>query len=214
MKPTMCGHTRRTSGYLVLRSVSHYKSPFNTAPHRQAHPERREEGLLDTTLLGPSLEPACVPSGSLSTLSPYSRKPSPFGPKMSICAKGVSRGVHNIAFLLSPDRFRAFTFVFFIAHIFKSGHESQRATKILQRTKERIQSGHKSEMSFKTWTCHRLVQKVAGWISKKRKRGFTKQVSNVSALFDSSRPTLMTVVIRGLSHHHYIHWARVSDPVP
>jgi hypothetical protein len=115
MKPTMCGHTRRTSRYLVLRSVSHYKSPFNAAPHRQAHPERREEGLLDTTLLRPSLEPACVPSGSLSTLSPYSRKPSPFGPKMSIFAKGVSRGVHNIAFLLSPDRFCAFT-LFFLLH--------------------------------------------------------------------------------------------------
>jgi hypothetical protein len=43
----------------------------------------------------------------------YSRKPSPFGPKMSICAKGVSTGVHNIAFLLLPDHFRAFDLFFF-----------------------------------------------------------------------------------------------------
>lgn len=33
---------------------------------------------------------------------------------MSICAKGVSTGVHNIAFSLSPDRFRAFDLVFFL----------------------------------------------------------------------------------------------------
>lgn len=33
----------------------------------------------------------------LSTHSPYSRKPSPFGANTSIQAKGVSRGVHNIA---------------------------------------------------------------------------------------------------------------------
>jgi hypothetical protein len=32
---------------------------------------------------------------------------------MSVWAKGVSRGVHNIAFLLSPDRFRAFDLYFF-----------------------------------------------------------------------------------------------------
>jgi hypothetical protein len=32
---------------------------------------------------------------------------------MSVWAKGVSRGVHNIAFLLSPDRFRAFDLLFF-----------------------------------------------------------------------------------------------------
>jgi hypothetical protein len=32
---------------------------------------------------------------------------------VSICAKGVSRGVHNIAFLLSPDDFRAIDLVFF-----------------------------------------------------------------------------------------------------
>src|ERR1700755_1255501 len=53
----------------------------------------------------------------LSTLSPYSRKPSPFGPNMSVCAKGVSRGVHNIAFLLSPDHFRAFD-LFFLSFFF------------------------------------------------------------------------------------------------
>jgi len=47
-----------------------------------------------------------------STLPPYSRKPSPFGANMSICAKRVSRGVHNIAFSLSPDRFRAFDLFF------------------------------------------------------------------------------------------------------
>lgn len=74
----------------------------------------KRRGPTRYTLLRPCLEPACVPSGSLSTLSPYSRKPSLFGPNMSICAKGVSRGVHNIAFLLSPDRFRAFDlFLFF-----------------------------------------------------------------------------------------------------
>src|SRR6266478_1309772 len=78
----------------------------------------------------------------LSTLSPYSRKPSLFGPKMSICAKGVSRGVHNIAF-------------FFFAHILKSGHESQRAIKILQGTKDL-----KDTEQPQTWTGHRLVQKV------------------------------------------------------
>ena len=39
----------------------------------------------------------------LSALSPYSRKPGLFGPNVSICAKGVSRGVHNIAFLLFFD---------------------------------------------------------------------------------------------------------------
>src|SRR6266436_4971026 len=105
----------------------------------------------------------------LSTLSPYSRKPSLFGPKMSICAKGVSRGVHNIAFLLSPDRFRAFdlffffslalfrafALFFFFAHILKSGHESQRAIKILQGTKDL-----KDTEQPQTWTGHRLVQKV------------------------------------------------------
>jgi hypothetical protein len=32
---------------------------------------------------------------------------------MSVCAKGVSRGVHNIAFSVSPDRFRAFDLLFF-----------------------------------------------------------------------------------------------------
>ena len=45
---------------------------------------------------------------------PYSRKPSPFGPNVSICAKGVSRGVHNIAFLLSPDLFRVFDLCFLL----------------------------------------------------------------------------------------------------
>lgn len=42
---------------------------------------------------------------SLSALPPYSRKPGPYGPTMSICAKVMSRGVHNIAFSLSPDDF-------------------------------------------------------------------------------------------------------------
>src|SRR5580693_9293969 len=41
----------------------------------------------------------------LSAPSPYSRKPGPFGANVSICAKGVSTGVHNIAFSLSPDCF-------------------------------------------------------------------------------------------------------------
>src|ERR1700733_10004476 len=54
----------------------------------------------------------------LSTLPPYSRKPSPFGPNMSVCAKGVSRGVHNIAFSVSPDRFRAFDSFFFFFFFF------------------------------------------------------------------------------------------------
>jgi len=42
---------------------------------------------------------------SLSALPPYSRKPGPYGPTMSVCAKVMSRGVHNIAFSLSPDGF-------------------------------------------------------------------------------------------------------------
>lgn len=50
---------------------------------------------------------------SLSALPPYSRKPGPYGPTMSICAKVMSRGVHNIAFSLSPDGFWAFDSVFF-----------------------------------------------------------------------------------------------------
>jgi len=54
----------------------------------------------------------------LSTLSPYSRKPSLFGPNMSICAKGVSRGVHNIAFLLSPDCFCTFDLCFVFENFF------------------------------------------------------------------------------------------------
>src|SRR6266478_4300157 len=91
----------------------------------------------------------------LSTLSPYSRKPSLFGPKMSICAKGVSRGVPNFAFLLWVDRFCAFGLFFFFAHILKSGHESQRAIKILQGTKDL-----KDTEQPQTWTGHRLVQKV------------------------------------------------------
>jgi hypothetical protein len=45
---------------------------------------------------------------SLSALPPYSRKPGPYGPTMSVCAKVMSRGVHNIAFSLSPDGFWAF----------------------------------------------------------------------------------------------------------
>ena len=49
---------------------------------------------------------------SISPL-PYSRKPGLFGPHVSIFAKGVSRGVHNIAFLLSPDRFCTFDLYFF-----------------------------------------------------------------------------------------------------
>ena len=44
---------------------------------------------------------------------PYSRKPGLVGPDVSIFPKGVSRGVHNIAFLLSPDHFCVFDFVFF-----------------------------------------------------------------------------------------------------
>jgi len=66
-------------------------------------------------LQGTLQRPASVPFRSLSALPPYSRKPLPYGPKVSICAKGVSRGVHNIAFSLSPDLFRAFD-LFFFAH--------------------------------------------------------------------------------------------------
>src|SRR6267142_370469 len=50
---------------------------------------------------------------AFSAPSPYSRKPGPFGENVSICAKGVSRGIHNIAFLLSPDDFRADDLLFF-----------------------------------------------------------------------------------------------------
>jgi hypothetical protein len=63
-------------------------------------------------LQGTLQRPASVPFRSLSALPPYSRKPLPYGPKVSICAKGVSRGVHNIAFSLSPDLFRAFDLFF------------------------------------------------------------------------------------------------------
>ena len=52
----------------------------------------------------------------LSAPSPYSRKPGPFGANVSICAKGVSRGVHNIAFLVSPDDFRAYDLFFLSSH--------------------------------------------------------------------------------------------------
>lgn len=45
---------------------------------------------------------------SLSAFPPYSRKPGPYGPTMSVCAKVMSRGVHNIAFSLSPDDSCAF----------------------------------------------------------------------------------------------------------
>lgn len=47
--------------------------------------------------------PGVVTLQSLSALPPYSRKPGPYGPTMSVCAKVMSRGVHNIAFSLSPD---------------------------------------------------------------------------------------------------------------
>ena len=85
----------------------------------------------------------------LSTLLPYSRKPSPFGPNMSVCAKGVSRGVHNIAFLLSPDRFGAFDLFFFGPHpqprlgIMKGHQDFARSNKTERR--ERRWRGHKSK---------------------------------------------------------------------
>lgn len=91
----------------VYRRDEQTQAPLSTLNGR--------ENLLET-LQGPPPESASVPFRSLSTLPPYSRKPSPFGPRMSICAKGVSRGVHNIAFSLSPDRFRAFDL--FFLHIF------------------------------------------------------------------------------------------------
>lgn len=83
----------------------------------------------------------------LSTLSPYSRKPSPFGPNMSVCAKGVSRGVHNIAFSLSPDRFRAFDLFFFLS--FGLGWASWRPSKLC------VKQQNKSKTSV--WTSNKSL---------------------------------------------------------
>jgi hypothetical protein len=62
---------------------------------------------------GLTRHPGNHPSVPFSHPSPYDRKPSPFGATMSISAKGVSRGVHNIAFSLLRDHFRALDLVFF-----------------------------------------------------------------------------------------------------
>ena len=73
------------------------KPPFN--PHYiKASPEERT--YTHTPLQGLRYQSS----------PPYSRKPGLFGPNVSVSAKGVSRGIHNIAFLLSPDCFRAFDF--------------------------------------------------------------------------------------------------------
>lgn len=76
-----------------------------------SHPTQSKE-LYSDTLQGPLSEQEKWPFKFLSVLSPYSRKPGLFGPNVSICAKGVSRGVHNIAFSLSPDNFRAIDLFF------------------------------------------------------------------------------------------------------
>ena len=82
----------------LLERRANSRPPFNTF---------RAEGLL-----GHPTRSSCrtvsdkSPFEFLSVPSPYSRKPGPFGPNVSICEKGVSTGVHNIAFLLWPDDFR------------------------------------------------------------------------------------------------------------
>ena len=80
------------------------------------------------------------PFKSLSKPLPYGRKPAPYGPNVSICAKGVSRGVHNIAFLLSPDGFRAFNLVFFTL---KPGPSLTKGVWCLENIYERLDVGKK-----------------------------------------------------------------------
>jgi hypothetical protein len=98
-------HPPEAKGLLKRRANS--SPPFNP----------RGEGLLGT-LQGPPAERQASLQVPFNPPS-YSRKPGPQGQNMSICAKGVSRGVHNIAFLLSPDRFRAFDL--FFLHILQPG---------------------------------------------------------------------------------------------
>jgi hypothetical protein len=58
---------------------------------------------------------------------------------MSVCAKGVGRGVHNIAFSLSPDRFRAFDLLFFWPHP-RPGLGILKAIKFLHETTKQKQN--------------------------------------------------------------------------
>lgn len=83
------------------------KEPTSKARETHVPPlsTHSEQKAYSDTLQGPLSEQDKWPFKFLSALSPYSRKPGLFGPDVSICAKGVSRGVHNIAFLLSPDDF-------------------------------------------------------------------------------------------------------------
>lgn len=69
--------------------------PLSTsAPSTTPSSLKKGRGPTRHTLLKTTM----CPFRFLSTLPPYSRKPSPFGPNLSVCTKGVSRGVHNIAF--------------------------------------------------------------------------------------------------------------------
>jgi hypothetical protein len=90
--------------------VGHFNSEGRLIAHRyttnpKGKPTRVKHLLGDLQGLQPT---RVVTLQSLSVLPPYSRKPGPYGPTMSICAKVMSRGVHNIAFSLSPDDFWAF----------------------------------------------------------------------------------------------------------
>jgi hypothetical protein len=76
---------------------SHYK-PHSSKPRGKQAPQ--EWSAYWVTYNPPGVR-------SLSALPPYSRKPGLYGPTMSVCAKAMSRGVHNIAFSLSPDGFWA-----------------------------------------------------------------------------------------------------------
>jgi hypothetical protein len=76
-------------------------------PNQKAKPTRVKCLLGDLQGLRPI---RVVTLQSLSAPPPYSRKPGPYGPTMSVCAKVMSRGVHNIAFSLSPDDFWPFDF--------------------------------------------------------------------------------------------------------
>ena len=111
-----------------------FKYPLEHHLFPQTHPEKRES-TKEASRLKPPFQPPHIPHGGedlhpdtrqapVSVLSPYSRKPGLFGPNVSIFAKGVSRGVHNIAFLLSPDRFCAFDLYFFSMMCTKSIHSN------------------------------------------------------------------------------------------
>jgi hypothetical protein len=59
---------------------------------------------------------------------------------MSVCAKGVSRGVHNIAFSVSPDRFRAFDFVLFFSSFALEGANLFWLQTTIEGRQERLQT--------------------------------------------------------------------------